>query len=303
MKQVFSHIYLLETIRFEFPYCNCLWINDAVSCLVDCSPVAEEMDQIRHRRIDRIVATHGHFDHYRLSTEFPDARLMMHPADHSMCASGDGYVTEFGFDYLPEREWRRQYLDAIHYQARPADENIEDGQQIYTGKTVLQVVHLPGHSPGHCGFLLQPEGFLFTGDICLDTFGPWYGNIHSNVDEYIDSMNAVLDMNLDMLVTGHGDAVVTKNIRQRLITYRDTLYTREEQIVRLLWSGKHTIPEMAAQKPIYKKFPEPKGIFYWYECMMDWKHLERLERLGRVEQNGDRWYLKDGVRPDNLQLG
>jgi len=40
-----------------------------------------------------------------------------------------------------------------------------------------------------------------------------------------------------------------------------------------------------------------------FEYMMVWHLLERLIRLGKVEQDGDRFYLVDGVRPSNLNLG
>jgi glyoxylase-like metal-dependent hydrolase (beta-lactamase superfamily II) len=42
---------------------------------------------------------------------------------------------------------------------------LKAGEQIPIGSLRLEVLHLPGHTPGHVGFLLREEGWLFSGDV------------------------------------------------------------------------------------------------------------------------------------------
>jgi glyoxylase-like metal-dependent hydrolase (beta-lactamase superfamily II) len=47
---------------------------------------------------------------------------------------------------------------------------VDDGAVLDLGGRSVTVVHLPGHTAGHCGLLVEPDGFLFLGDIDLTRF-------------------------------------------------------------------------------------------------------------------------------------
>lgn len=53
---------------------------------------------------------------------------------------------------------------------------LHDGDSFDLGNRTLQVIHTPGHSPGHCCFYEQDRGWLYSGDLiykgCLDAFYP-----------------------------------------------------------------------------------------------------------------------------------
>lgn len=53
---------------------------------------------------------------------------------------------------------------------------LSDGDIIELGNRSLQIVHTPGHSPGHCCFYEKEKKYLYTGDLiykgCLDAFYP-----------------------------------------------------------------------------------------------------------------------------------
>lgn len=303
MKRLFKHIYLLELPQFQYPYCTCLWIEDELNCLVDSSPTEEELYHLHGKTVSLIINSHGHIDHNRANCLFPHARVLLHQSNHPLVESEEGYLTAFGFDRLLDEAGQRMYLQGPNYRPRPANGILEDGQVICVGDTVLQVIHLPGHIYGHCGFIFPKEGFIYTGDIDLSTFGPWYGNITSDVDDFINSIETLIKMESEMIISSHGTKPVTSGIKSRLIRYRDTIYQREQEIVKLLYRGKNTIEEISAELPIYKRLLEPRQIFYLYEGVMDWKHLQRLERHGRVERRGNKYFLKHGIRPSNVNLG
>lgn len=53
---------------------------------------------------------------------------------------------------------------------------LHDGDQIDLGNRTINVIHTPGHSPGHCCFYEPDRSWLYTGDLiykgCLDAFYP-----------------------------------------------------------------------------------------------------------------------------------
>ncbi len=121
--------------------------------------------------IDTVLMTHLHPDHSNgLATAagtaaFPNAELAMHEAEHAYWTSveaeaevartGQGVPT--GGAYFPMA--KRQiapYADRLRL--------FEGGAEVFPGVTAM---HFPGHTPGHCGFLIASGGqsLLIWGDI------------------------------------------------------------------------------------------------------------------------------------------
>ena len=83
---------------------------------------------------------------------------------------------------------------------------IADRERIELGGITLETIHAPGHTPGHCCFLIREEGVLFSGDQLFagsigrtDLPGGDYGTL-------MDSMrNKVLPLGDEVIVyPGHG---------------------------------------------------------------------------------------------------
>lgn len=292
MLKLSKYIKLLTNGKYTLPYCNCLLIEDDVTCLVDSSPPDEEMQHLEEINIDLIVNSHGHSDHNSRNHNFPQARVLLHPDEHERVVSGEVYLDAYGFAQFPiATAYRPFYLDAVQYHPRSADGDLHDGQVISTGHTEFQVLHLPGHTSGHCGFVFPQEGFVFTADINLDT-RPFYAMIDSDLDDFLNSLGLLERLSPDMIVSGHGNAVTTRDIPRKLATYRDAIYQRDEAILKLVKAGCHTVPALAEKAVTFDgKLPEPQGVFLLHECIMDWKHLQRLERLGEIICDEDKYYV------------
>lgn len=292
MEKLTDKITLLSDGKYKLPYCNCLLIEDEMNCLVDSSPVDSEYAHLENIRIDLIVNSHGHTDHNSRNHQFSGAKVLLHPSEHARVASGEEYLKAYGFDLFNAEDVRPFYLGAVKYTARPADGVIEDRQVISTGSVEFEVVHLPGHSCGHCGFLFPKDGFIYTADIYPDV-QPFYAMVDSSVDDFISSIKKLQSLNPDMIIAGHAQPVYRGGLQQKLSSIIDRFYKRDEEILVRVREGKHTVQEIADDGITFNgKFPHPRSIYWLHECIMDLKHLQHLERLGEVRSDNGKYYIK-----------
>ena len=97
-----------------------------------------------------IINTHGHIDHIAANKEFKDRYnipLLIHSKDALFLTSQQDSMLEMMLNAQP---------------SPPADELLEEGDNIAIGSINLEVIHTPGHSPG--SICLKFNQALFTGD-------------------------------------------------------------------------------------------------------------------------------------------
>jgi hydroxyacylglutathione hydrolase len=99
-----------------------------------------------------VLNTHAHFDHTyanRAIVAATGAPLALHPDDRRLLQSSGG-AASFGLRADP---------------SPPPDLELHDGDELEVGKLRFQVLHTPGHTPGHVCFYEPEEGVLFDGDV------------------------------------------------------------------------------------------------------------------------------------------
>jgi len=289
-RQIDSRIQLIELPGFHYANCNCLLIEDDMRCLIDSGCDDSELESLRQAPVHLVVNSHGHSDHCRHNHVFSDARVLMHPDDHAIASSGDAYLKEMGLESLTGSEWADAYLNAVQYRPSPIHGSLEDGQAICTGACTFQVLHMPGHSAGHCCFFFPEQGFVFTSDIEFSDFGPWYGNLRSSVSDTLNSLDRLAAIGADYYISGHGTSVVRDPDGSILRQYRNRVLERQRRVAELLYSGHSTAESIARELPVYRRLPWPKEIFWIHELVMVGKHLEYLEEQGYAILDGNGWH-------------
>jgi hydroxyacylglutathione hydrolase len=110
--------------------------------------------EVEHRkvRVSAIVITHGHWDHIGDAAHIA-TRLRVPVLIHHGDAMQLRAPTSFGFR-LP-----------VPIVGIEPDRLIEEGERISCQGLNLEVLHTPGHSPGHVCLYERAAGILFTGDV------------------------------------------------------------------------------------------------------------------------------------------
>ena len=94
----------------------------------------------------------------------------------------------------------------------PDAEGFADGHIFDLGGVTIEAVHLPGHTRGHSGFRISEDVF-FLSDIDLTGFGPYYGDVWSDLDDFEESLRRVRDEEAAWYVTFHHKGVIEGRAR------------------------------------------------------------------------------------------
>jgi len=101
----------------------------------------------------KIINTHCHFDHVMgvefIRNEF-GIPFFAHQEDEFLIENAVKQARLFGFDLSPVNN---------------PDEYLKPESKVKFGNSELEIIHVPGHSPGHVALYNRENGFLVAGDI------------------------------------------------------------------------------------------------------------------------------------------
>lgn len=108
-------------------------------------------------RLVKVMLTHGHIDHCGQAAEY--ARR------HSVPIEGPHRDDAFWIDQLPAqgRMFGFPTLDAF-----TPDRWLVDGDRVQVGDLDFQVIHCPGHTPGHVVFFHKTSRLAIVGDVLFE---------------------------------------------------------------------------------------------------------------------------------------
>ena len=183
------------------------------------------------------VATHAHIDHVGSMHEFSDrivhaaeAGQLTRPSDNFSMLRDDhpvefiggleraGYEVDSSFiTALPRADFDTRRFSCP---PAPATRVVEEGDVIDLGNRVLEVLHLPGHSPGSIGLWEAATGILFSGDAIYD--GPLLDELPgSDIAAYLASMRRLERLAARIVHAGHDPSFDGARLRKLARAYLD----------------------------------------------------------------------------------
>ena len=149
--------FVLPVTPFE-QNCTLLWdpVTRQAAVVDPGGDVADILDEVRARQlqVDKVLLTHGHIDHVGGAAALA--------AQLSVPIEGPQREEAFWLDQLPEQ------CRMFGFPQTPAlvpDRWLEEGDTVTVGGQTLEVVHTPGHTPGHVCFIHKPSKLALVGDV------------------------------------------------------------------------------------------------------------------------------------------
>ena len=276
----------------RYPYCHSLIVEDEVTAVIDPASDERALNEIHKERvIDTVILSHYHEDHWMYMKNLEGAQLWMHQAELPPMSDLDRFMEWYGITDPQEITVMKEVMrKQFNYKERVPDRTFNDGDILEAGSTRIQVVHTPGHTPGHCCFYFPGEKVLFLADIDLTKIGPWYGDRYSDIDTFIRSVEKVRKIPAEVYITAHEDGVIEGDPGEMWDKYLHVIEVREEKL-RVLIKEPRSIEEIVEARIVFGKPREPKLFYDLGERLTMLKHLERMMRRSEAERVGDKYRL------------
>ncbi|MHA1804636.1 MAG: MBL fold metallo-hydrolase [Promethearchaeota archaeon] len=162
-----------------------------------------------------------------------------------------------------------------------ADEIIEEESILIINDEEWKVFPSPGHCFGHISLYSENKGILFSGDNVLKSITTWLGPPDSNLDDYINSLQQLLDLpNLNLILPSHGSPIEAPRERiKELLAHRRK---RTEEILRLVRNNsKNGVAASEIVKALYPNGTSRiRNMARGYVCLT----LKKLEQEGLIKR-------------------
>ena len=209
--------------------------------------------------VDAVIVSHSHEDHMAGNGLFSDARLHIHDEDLPGARSLDGLMAVYGLTGEPRAAFSKEVVEHFHYTPRPDAEGFTDGHVWDLGHVQVEAVHLPGHTRGHSGFRIS-GGVFFLSDIDLTGFGPYYGDVWSDLEQFEASLAQVREEHADYYVTFHHKGVIEgRDAFVELLDGFAAVIPRRHDAMLAFLSEPRSLDEMVAHRFVYR--PHVQHVF------------------------------------------
>lgn len=274
----------------KYPYNHSLYMQgDNLRVVLDPASSLAKLTRLKKEGVNQVWLSHWHEDHIHYMNLFERATVWISKRDFPPLTDLNIFMNWYGLLGREQRGyWEKIMLEEFDFQPRRTACFIEDDQLIDLGGLTVQVVATPGHTPGHLSFYFPEEELLFLGDYDLTSFGPWYGDVASSIEDTIQSIHRLKKIPARRFVVAHNTGVYEENPGPLWDLYESVIYERELKLLAALEKPK-TLEEICACWIIYGKPRQPKEFFEFNEKVMIGKHLEYALQKGQIVQEGGRY--------------
>ncbi|HTO70736.1 MAG TPA: MBL fold metallo-hydrolase [Myxococcota bacterium] len=281
--------------RGKYPHGNSLVVrgkNETV--VVDPSLGLVAREPAARPRADRVLHSHCHEDHIAGSFLYAAAPWHFHEADLPGIASLEALLDLYGYPEPIRSAWAKTVVERFHFTPRADAHAFRGGDVFDLGGARVEVIHAPGHTRGHSFFRVEPDGLVYLADVDLSSFGPYYGDAWSDLEDFERTLALARDLDARWYATFHHIGVIEgrEAFLERLARFAAVITDREARLLAYL-SEPRSLEDVVRHRFVYRP-QDPVAFADAVERRSMSLHLWRLERAGRVERTSPATWLARG---------
>ncbi len=200
-----------------------LFEDDDEAVLIDTGVGVGDLSGMVDELVDsdlRVILTHSHWDHIGNAHQFDDIEI--HDTERG---PGGRVAIDTLTDALEKRPGQfvdnyrdsgREFPDNFDpetYHTKPTEGvgRLDPDEDVEVGDVTLELVHIPGHSPGMTAVLDRRAGILHGADV-LEPGGEVYAILEgADIEAYCDTIDRLIELRdegaYDTLMISHGDPI------------------------------------------------------------------------------------------------
>ncbi|MHB8126859.1 MAG: MBL fold metallo-hydrolase [Desulfitobacteriaceae bacterium] len=314
MKETFTVSHLEIPTPFSIGPVNVYIVNAEPLTLIDTGLQTAEAENALNaglnglgysmKDIRRVFITHGDYDHSGLArriSEVSGATVYIHPLEKLKMTGWVNFISRKA-DVLRAGGVPLQVLDEVIMNISLMGEvlvkELGDYTPLIGGEVIpfdgfeLEVLHTPGHAPGHLCLFHREQGILLAGDTLLAdiTPNPQIGLDQTAQDgrlktlkQYMHSLNILEELPINKVFTGHGRPI--NNIKKRIAEIKEHHCLRSKRIAEIIITYPLSPYQLALE--LYNELDAFNSLLGVSEV---WGHLDMLQEAGVVKG-----WIEEGV--------
>ncbi|MEW6262089.1 MAG: MBL fold metallo-hydrolase [Thermodesulfobacteriota bacterium] len=294
MKTDFGPVRLIPGSKSgRYPFCHSIYLEASTRVLIDPASDPERLAELgRKPGVDAVWLSHYHEDHMMFLNLFEDRPIWIAEPDSPPLTGLGTFLDYYGINNPRLRDFFAEMLvQQFNYRPRRPARFFQGEEIIDLGGLTVEVIPTPGHTPGHCSFYFREPETLFLGDYDLTSFGPWYGDAYSSLEDTINSVERLRRIPARTWLASHEQGVFETEPGEAWDKYLGVIKYREDRLLDLLKEPRN-MEQIVEARIVYGKIKEPKEFFDIGEEGHMAKHLERLLNLGLVVREGDCYWRR-----------
>ncbi|MBI2303898.1 MAG: MBL fold metallo-hydrolase [Chloroflexi bacterium] len=234
---------------------------DAPQCPTDAMAWRQEM--ARRGELRYVINTEYHIDH-TLGNFFFSAPVV-----------ASAKTREYFLAFPPTPEDARGRIAPLDpsglplldsYAPRPPSIAFSQQLQLHLGRHTMELLHLPGHTPGQTAVFIPQERVVCTGDNVVYRSMPYMAN--SLPRPWLDSLKTIAALEVDWVVPGHGEVCDRSYLAEEAALIQEWLERVGEALDRG-WSPQETAERISFRERYL-------GRPGWREFNPEWQRMNTL---------------------------
>lgn len=270
----------------SFGSCAGIIIHSSPKVFVDTNPGQEAARELLiSEKPDMVIITHYHPDHSPLGhlvLEYSDAELFIPAGEENCFSSLDFLIDHTAAPFGAAEAWKDVVVNMLHFEEVHQFRSYDRDAIFSLDHTRMELIRTSGHSPSHTSFWFPEERIIFSGDLGIDRFGPWYGWADCDLGDYVESLMRLKSLGAKVLLTSHG-GIISQDIEKAFLRCLGELLHREDRIGERLDKGlskEDIISEgICYRNKMRVNEPIRAVLFMWESVMVD-HHLKKMAEGG-----------------------